>query len=61
VYLALGGVQHHQHEVRCPGYGDHLLASADALRRAFNDSRQVEQLNLRPLVLRVGWLMSFPS
>lgn len=52
LYLALCGIQHHEHEVGCASDGYDLLASTLALRRPLNDPRQVQQLDLCAFVLR---------
>lgn len=51
VHFALGRIQNHHHQVCSPRHGNHLLAPPDTLGCAFNNSRKIEQLDFRPLVL----------
>lgn len=49
--VALGGVEHHQHQVGRARHGDDLLAATLALRRALDNSGKIEQLDVGTLVL----------
>jgi hypothetical protein len=49
--VLLGGVQHHHHKICSPSYGNDLSSSTLALGGTFNDSRQVEKLNVSTLVI----------
>ena len=49
--LVLAGVEHHHHEVRGLGHGDHLPPSPLALAGSLYDPGQVQQLYARVLVV----------
>lgn len=51
VVQRLQDVQHHEDQVAGAGHGDDLPSATLAVLRALDDSGQVEQLDLRPLVL----------
>ena len=53
--LALGRVQHKENQIGGAGHGNHLLAAPFALRRAFDDTRQVQQLDVGPVVLETQY------
>lgn len=50
--VALDGVEHHENEIGGAGDSNDLLAAALALRRALDDTGQVQQLNAGRVVLR---------
>mmetsp|Transcript_32206 Transcript_32206/g.39930 ORF Transcript_32206/g.39930 Transcript_32206/m.39930 type:complete len:335 (-) Transcript_32206:232-1236(-) len=55
LFVGLRGVEHHEHEIRGLAHSNNLFTTTLAVGSAFNDTRQIEQLQLGSIDVELPW------